>query len=717
MMMNDPAKHFSCGGPPARIREAWTVYSCKKVKSDAGPIFRSYERCSELTCGVKRRVDRIGDASGKLIAVNCMGEHNHPVQADLDDDFPLQSPLPKAPDLANGSPSGIVLQNASPQLTTIGTAPFTIVDVNDRWLELCGFGRHEVIGRTPEIIQGPRTEPHELAQLMAAMCQLRSFKSKLTNYTKGGSEFVHTVQIEPVDIGGQVMFVATTVSATFLKKTSSNPLLKLMQAHKDSAAAVNENHTPEAVVQKEKLPDASKPQQEENPQEENPQKYPIVQQGRQGRPTDSIAPQEAISATAVLQAVLSADTLVADSVPGPDAARTPHTQEAARTLPQEAAPQEANGLNLLALPSAPQEDNVSVHGSALTACMALANAALAEIGARGGEGTKGRERKRVEQTSNQTEMKKIVAAPRLTRQQWKKYGQKVMKKSAYGEGETIRSYYKCSYEGCMVKKFVDNFTGPDGKVSEKAARFWGKHCHGSDVFCSKTECEQFEDEFRASAPPPQTAPQQTAPQQTTPQQTAPQQIAQDHPQQTAPQQIAQAPAYIPAQYGDNGDKDITPSADDPTIERSKAQSGGNSPLSDESKRQGEERQDSDSSTGTRAQVSGSLERRSSEPRSSTVPPTDSQTQTEDMNLMLRQLAHSIIQRGQQPVQRAQQPDQEGGNGAINTEGGAGDTGNIISQIEKILRSQAAFNEGGDMLHPMLLGMQIALALQPSPPNK
>ena len=45
-------------------------------------------------------------------------------------------------------------------------APFPVVDVNDMWLETCGFQRDEVIGKTMRIIQGPLTEGKEVERLM-----------------------------------------------------------------------------------------------------------------------------------------------------------------------------------------------------------------------------------------------------------------------------------------------------------------------------------------------------------------------------------------------------------------------------------------------------------------------------------------------------------------------------------------------------------------------
>ncbi len=44
--------------------------------------------------------------------------------------------------------------------------PFPVVDVNDLWLQSCGFQREEVIGKTMRLIQGPLTEGKEVGRLM-----------------------------------------------------------------------------------------------------------------------------------------------------------------------------------------------------------------------------------------------------------------------------------------------------------------------------------------------------------------------------------------------------------------------------------------------------------------------------------------------------------------------------------------------------------------------
>ena len=53
-----------------------------------------------------------------------------------------------------------------PAVLYSSTPPYAVVDVNELWLQSCGFQRHEVVGKTMRIIQGPLTEGKEVSRLM-----------------------------------------------------------------------------------------------------------------------------------------------------------------------------------------------------------------------------------------------------------------------------------------------------------------------------------------------------------------------------------------------------------------------------------------------------------------------------------------------------------------------------------------------------------------------
>ena len=80
-----------------------------------------------------------------------------------------------------------------------GEPPYLIVDVNDAWLQTCGFSRVEIIGKPMTMIQGPATERNLIRDLLLAVKRRQPhYSTVLTNYTKGGEVFKNTLEISLV---------------------------------------------------------------------------------------------------------------------------------------------------------------------------------------------------------------------------------------------------------------------------------------------------------------------------------------------------------------------------------------------------------------------------------------------------------------------------------------------------------------------------------------
>ena len=73
-----------------------------------------------------------------------------------------------------------------------------ILDVNEPWVELCGFTAEDVVGKTSNILQGPETEPTVKAEINSATKQGKAIDCLVTNYKKCGTIFKNKVTILPI---------------------------------------------------------------------------------------------------------------------------------------------------------------------------------------------------------------------------------------------------------------------------------------------------------------------------------------------------------------------------------------------------------------------------------------------------------------------------------------------------------------------------------------
>ena len=83
-----------------------------------------------------------------------------------------------APDINNGGPR--------------------IIYVNDAFERMTGYSRHEAVGQTPRILQGPKTSRIELDRIRAALEKQQAIRAELINYQKNGREYWIEIDIVPV---------------------------------------------------------------------------------------------------------------------------------------------------------------------------------------------------------------------------------------------------------------------------------------------------------------------------------------------------------------------------------------------------------------------------------------------------------------------------------------------------------------------------------------
>jgi PAS domain S-box-containing protein len=73
-----------------------------------------------------------------------------------------------------------------------------IVYVNDGFTRMTGYSREEVIGKTPRILQGPKTDRAVLDKLKQRLMEGQAFFGHTVNYRKDGTEFINQWDIHPL---------------------------------------------------------------------------------------------------------------------------------------------------------------------------------------------------------------------------------------------------------------------------------------------------------------------------------------------------------------------------------------------------------------------------------------------------------------------------------------------------------------------------------------
>ena len=81
---------------------------------------------------------------------------------------------------------------------TEACSPYRIIDVNDAWVNLCGYQKEEVIGKTLEVIQGPETDRQRLADVINALRAGHDAEVTVFNYTKNKEKFRNHLKVVPL---------------------------------------------------------------------------------------------------------------------------------------------------------------------------------------------------------------------------------------------------------------------------------------------------------------------------------------------------------------------------------------------------------------------------------------------------------------------------------------------------------------------------------------
>ncbi len=106
-----------------------------------------------------------------------------------------------------------------------------IVFVNDAFARMMGYSREEVIGKTPRILQGPKTNLETLRGLKDRLKRFEPVRSEMVNYRKDGSEIWIELSLFPVGdrTGNYTYWVGIQRDITSRKQTEAEVQQALTQ--------------------------------------------------------------------------------------------------------------------------------------------------------------------------------------------------------------------------------------------------------------------------------------------------------------------------------------------------------------------------------------------------------------------------------------------------------------------------------------------------------
>ncbi|PIR34028.1 MAG: hypothetical protein COV36_01725 [Alphaproteobacteria bacterium CG11_big_fil_rev_8_21_14_0_20_44_7] len=138
---------------------------------------------------------------------------------------------------------GIILTEAN----NINGGPH-IVHVNDAFTKITGYEKHEVIGKTPRILQGEKTDRETLNRLRECLENGRSFRGELINYSKAGNEYWLDISIVPIrDSKGNITHFAA-IERDITERKASEEILQEAKLAAEKIAQFPENN-PNPIIQ------------------------------------------------------------------------------------------------------------------------------------------------------------------------------------------------------------------------------------------------------------------------------------------------------------------------------------------------------------------------------------------------------------------------------------------------------------------------------------
>jgi len=136
---------------------------------------------------VRAIAEAVRDAEGKILRVQGTFQDITQRRKDVEQLRLLESCISRLNDI-------VIITEAYP----IDPPGPRILYVNDAFERLTGYTRAEVLGKTPRILQGPKTRGDSKARIREALSRWESVRAEVINYTKDGRERWFELNIVPI---------------------------------------------------------------------------------------------------------------------------------------------------------------------------------------------------------------------------------------------------------------------------------------------------------------------------------------------------------------------------------------------------------------------------------------------------------------------------------------------------------------------------------------
>jgi two-component system sensor histidine kinase/response regulator len=125
----------------------------------------------------------------------------------------------------------------SPESIVITNLAGEIEYVNEAFLRATGFGRQEILGRNPSILQSGKTPPSVFSEMWRALTNGQMWKGEFTNRRKDGSEYVEFAIITPLRDPAGMITHYVAVKEDITEKTRIREELERHRHHLEELVA------------------------------------------------------------------------------------------------------------------------------------------------------------------------------------------------------------------------------------------------------------------------------------------------------------------------------------------------------------------------------------------------------------------------------------------------------------------------------------------------